>query len=83
MQPTPIDPLARKRGDQSAEAKLLRIIRQLQQDAAAYLPGEITKDEFIDRVLRAIDGPEWREVEAIVLANLCVVGQDDMEPGTR
>lgn len=63
MQPTPIDPLARKRGDQTAEAKLLWIIRQMQQDAAAYLPGEITKDEFIDRVLRAIDGPEWREVE--------------------
>lgn len=66
MQPTPIDPLARKRGDQTAEAKLLWIIRQMQQDAAAYLPGEITKDEFIDRVLRAIDGPEWREVESLI-----------------
>lgn len=52
-------------GDQPAEA-MLRIIRQMQQDAAAYLPGEITKDEYIDRVLRAIDGPEWREVERMI-----------------
>ena len=47
----------------SQTQKLIRLVKDCQQDLAQYLPHDsvITKDEIISRLLARLDGPQARE----------------------
>lgn len=50
----------------SQTQKLIRLVKDCQQDLAQYLPPDsgITKDEIISRLLARLDGPQAREALA-------------------